>query len=271
MNSAGRPIVAEAPGVRITASARGAHLMSWTTHGIDRLWMSPLSRVGQSEALRGGVPILFPQFGTFGTLPKHGFARTAQWQPVRAPAEQGRATLSFGLADSEETRAVWPHPFRTRVDISASPTDLTVVLTVENRGSQAARFTGGLHTYLVVADPQAWIEGFEGGRAWDGASTEAPHFSEVIEGRIRALDTQDLVIHGATGPVVLHDAVLGSMTVTAEGFTNRVVWNPGPGHSLPDVAPGDEAHFVCIEPTDVVPVEVPAGGVWKGRQLLSLG
>ena len=37
MTSTDRPIVAEAPGVRITASARGAHLMSWTTHGVDRL------------------------------------------------------------------------------------------------------------------------------------------------------------------------------------------------------------------------------------------
>lgn len=271
MTSGERPIVAEAPGVRITASARGAHLMSWTTHGIDRLWMSPLSRVGQSEALRGGVPVLFPQFGTFGDLPKHGFARTAEWQPVRPPVEHGRATLSFQLTDSEGTRAIWPHPFRARLEISASATDLTMVLTVANRGSQAARFTGGLHTYLAVADPEAWIEGLEGGLVWDGASTGSPHFAEALTSRVRALDTQDLVIHGVTGPVVLHDAVLGTVRITAEGFANRVVWNPGPGHALPDVAPGDEAQFVCIEPTDVVPVVVPAGESWQGRQHLSLG
>lgn len=271
MTSTDRPIVAEAPGVRITASARGAHLMSWTTHGVDRLWMSPLSHLGQAEALRGGVPVLFPQFGTFGDLPKHGFARTADWQPVRASVEQGRATLSFQLADSEETRAVWPHPFRIRLDISASPTELTMNLTVENRGSDVARFTGGLHTYLAVADPQAWIDGLVGCRVWDGASTQLPHFSEQIQGRIRALDTQDLVIHGAIAPVVLHDAVLGTTHVAAEGFSNRVVWNPGPGHRLPDVAAGDEARFVCIEPTAVVPVVLPAGGVWEGRQRLYLG
>jgi glucose-6-phosphate 1-epimerase len=266
-----RPIVAEAPGVRITASARGAHLMSWTTHGIDRLWMSPLSRHGQAQALRGGVPVLFPQFGTFGDLPKHGFARTADWEPVRVPPEQGRASLAFQLTDSEETRAVWPHPFRLRLDISASAIDLTMRLVVENRGQDVARFTGGLHTYLAVADPEAWIDGLAGCHVWDGASTESPHFSERVEGRIRALDTQDLVIAGAIAPVVLNDAVLGAMRVAAEGFANRVVWNPGPGHTLPDVAPGDEARFVCIEPTAVVPVVLPAGGVWEARQHLTLG
>jgi hypothetical protein len=37
------------------------------------------------------------------------------------------------------------------------------------------------------------------------------------------------------------------------------------------VAAGDEARFVCIEPTAVVPVVLPAGGVWEGRQRLHLG
>ncbi len=271
MTSTDRPIVAEAPGVRITASARGAHLMSWTTHGVDRLWMSPLSHHGQAEALRGGVPVLFPQFGTFGDLPKHGFARTSDWQPVRAASDQGRATLSFQLTDSEETREVWPHAFRAQLDISASDTELTMILRVQNRGQDVARFTGGLHNYLAVADPHAWIEGLEGCHAWDGVSTGSPHFSERIGGQVAALDTQDLVIHGALAPVVLHDAVLGTLHVAAEGFSNRVVWNPGPGHALPDVAAGDEARFVCIEPAAVVPVVLPAGGVWEARQRLYLG
>jgi glucose-6-phosphate 1-epimerase len=271
VTSTDRPIVAEAPGVRITASARGAHLMSWTTDGVDRLWMSPLSRYGQAEALRGGVPVLFPQFGTFGDLPKHGFARTAGWEPLRAPLEHGRASLAFQLTDSEETRAVWPHPFRARLDISASPVELTMTLAVENRGQDVARFTGGLHTYLTVVDPEAWIEGLAGCHVWDGVSTQVPRFTGRVQGPIRALDAQDLVISGALAPVVLHDAVLGSLHLAAEGFSNRVVWNPGPGHALPDVAPGDESRFVCIEPTAVVPVVLPAGGVWEASQRLHVG
>ena len=80
--------------------------MSWTTHGVDRLWMSPLSDPSQSDALRGGVPVLFPQFGTFGDLPKHGFARTSDWREVPAPTTPGRAALSFELTDSPATRGL---------------------------------------------------------------------------------------------------------------------------------------------------------------------
>ena len=271
VSSSDAPIVAQAPGVRITARARGAHLMSWTTQGVDRLWMSPLSDVGQPEALRGGVPVLFPQFAAFGALPKHGFARTATWQPVRVDAEPGRAALSFQLEDSAATRAHWPHPFHLRLDVSASAEDLLMVLTVTNRGGDAARFTGGLHTYLAVVDPNARISGLQGSHAWDGVSTADPTFSEPIDAPIRALETQDRVIAGVSGPLVLQDEVLGTMRVSAAGFTDRVVWNPGPGHSLPDVAPGDERYFVCIEPTCVVPVALAGGATWSGEQQLSLG
>jgi glucose-6-phosphate 1-epimerase len=265
------PMSAEAPGVRITACPRGAHLMTWTTEGVERLWMSPLSGCGDAAAIRGGVPVLFPQFGTFGTLAKHGFARTADWTAVPPSGRPGRAELAFELPDSVATRAIWPHPFRARLEVSASARELEVSLTVANLGSTAATFTGGLHTYLAVTDPDAWIEGLAGAHAWDGMSTSQPRFTQPLGQRVPALATQDLVIQGAQDPVVLHDATLGRMSVIGEGFPNRIVWNPGPDSGLPDVAPGDEARFVCIEPTAVTPLDLLGGASWTGRQRLVLG
>jgi glucose-6-phosphate 1-epimerase len=265
------PFSAEAPGVRISACPRGAHLMTWTTEGVERLWMSPLSACGDVAALRGGVPVLFPQFGTFGALAKHGFARTADWTAVPPAGDPDRAELAFELDDSEATRAIWPHPFHARLEISATARELQMSLTVANLGSDAATFTGGLHTYLAVADPDAWIEGLSGGHAWDGGSTSQPRFTQPLDQRVPALATQDLVIQGVSGPVVLHDEVLGRMSVIGEGFPNRIVWNPGPDSGLPDVAPGDEARFVCIEPTAVTPLVLPGGASWTGRQRLVLG
>ncbi len=262
-------IAAEAPGVRITARSRGAHLMQWTTHGVDRLWLSPLSDIDQAGALRGGVPVLFPQFAAFGPLPKHGFARTADWEPVpvRNPSAE-RAEVSFQLRDSEATRQLWPHAFEMTLDVRASAEDLTMVLTITNTGREAAHFTAGLHTYLAVSDPQATITGLEGCHEWDGAQTSDPAFSRRIGGPLRALDERDAVIAGAQAPVVLNDDILGSVQVAAEGFAHRVVWNPGPGQQLPDVAPGDESAFVCIEPVSVIPIALSPGAVWEGRQQL---
>jgi glucose-6-phosphate 1-epimerase len=269
-----RPVSAEAADVSITACPRGAHLLTWTTRGVERLWRSPLSECGGGAAIRGGVPVLFPQFGTFGALVKHGFGRTSEWRRVEPsvdPSAGRRAMLAFEMDDSEATRAVWPHPFRAKLQISASADDLEMVLTVVNRGHDLARLTAGLHTYLAVADPKATITGMGGCHAWDGASTSAPRFTIKLPDRIWALDTQDLVVHGAEAPVVLHDSVLGTVSVSASGFPNRVVWNPGPDNDLADVAPGDEARFVCIEPAAVIPIILPGGGTWEGRQKLTLG
>lgn len=270
MTNTDQAIVAEAPGVRIAARARGAHLMSWTTNGVERLWMSPLSRIEQPDALRGGIPVLFPQFGGFGDLPKHGFARTAMWEQIPTTAEPDRATLAFELTDTPETRAVWPHEFRTRLFISASATELTMALLIDNLGRTPVRFTAGLHNYLAVADPQAWIEGLAGCFAWDGASTVEPKFNIRLGKHVTALVEQDLVVRGAIAPLILHDAVLADLHLAARGFSNRVVWNPGPSHELADVAAGDESGFVCIEPVDVRPVVLPGGGAWEGRQRLHL-
>ena len=259
-------VEAQAPGVRITATPRGAHLLTWTTDGVERLWMSPLSGPEAEGAIRGGIPVLFPQFGTFGDLVKHGFARTMEWRSVDAPEVPDAATLAFELTDTDETRALWPHTFHARIDITATATHLEETLRVTNLGDQHALFTGGLHAYLSVADPDAWIDGLSGTHAWDGDSTASPQFTNVLGPQVRALDEQDLIIRGAVGPLTLVDEQQGRLLVAGDGFAHRVVWNPGPNHTLPDVAPGGEGQFVCIETVAVTAIHLPAGSTWEGTE-----
>ncbi len=264
-------IRAEAPGVSVTACAHGGHLMTWTTHGVERLWMSPMSGCsGGGAAIRGGVPVLFPQFGTFGPMVKHGFARTSRWQLLSCPELTDLAALRFELVHDEQTLAIWPHEFRARLELAASATELRMRLVVDNLGHDHAEFTAGLHTYLRVADPQAWISGVIGGKVWDGRSVSDPQFTEPVGQTVAALAEQDLVMHGVVAPLELHDGQLGVVRVSAQGFPNRVIWNPGPEHGLADVPPGGAAGFVCIEPAAVTPIRVPGGGTWEGSQRITV-
>ena len=59
----------------------GAHVTSWRPMGEadDRLYLSARSEFSGAAAIRGGVPVIFPQFAAEGPLPKHGFARTTTW------------------------------------------------------------------------------------------------------------------------------------------------------------------------------------------------
>jgi glucose-6-phosphate 1-epimerase len=71
--------------------------------------------------------------------------------------------------------------------------------------------------------------------------------------------------------VTLDDPVFGPLTITADGFADRVVWNPGPDAVLGDVPPGGAVGFVCVEPAQLSPVTLAPGETWTGRQTLEAG
>jgi hypothetical protein len=85
---------------------------------------------------------------------------------------------------------------------------------------------------------------------------------------LRATTSRDIAVMGAREPLVLDDPVLGPLEISAEGFSDRVVWNPGPGHGLADVPEGGERDFVCIEAAELTAVTVQPGDTWRGRQTL---
>ena len=67
----------------------GAHLASWqTSDGEEQFFVSSTAEYGGGKAIRGGVPICWPQFADRGSGPKHGVCRTsAEWTVVRPSPE----------------------------------------------------------------------------------------------------------------------------------------------------------------------------------------
>src|SRR3954467_15578938 len=96
------PISVEAGGARAEIRCYGAHVTSWTTpDGDERLFMSARSAFRDGAAIRGGVPIIFPRFGTVGEgpVPRHGFARTRTWERLACDA----SSATFRLSDDDAT------------------------------------------------------------------------------------------------------------------------------------------------------------------------
>lgn len=121
------------PVVRVTHSSGasvelvtfGAHILSFkTSTGQPLLYLSSKAALDGTKAIRGGIPIAFPQFAAQGPLPMHGFARTSTW--TLDSVGDGVAQLS--LQDSDTTRAVWPHAFRLTYNISFDDDHLSTIL-----------------------------------------------------------------------------------------------------------------------------------------------
>jgi glucose-6-phosphate 1-epimerase len=110
----GHPAVAlrASDGARATILLHGGHLVSWIPAGGDeQLYVSPTSQYGEGQAVRGGVPVIFPQFSNRGTLPRHGLLRTRGWELGETVSHGGHAQAVLRFTANDDTRALWPHYF----------------------------------------------------------------------------------------------------------------------------------------------------------------
>ncbi|MES2944107.1 MAG: D-hexose-6-phosphate mutarotase [Pseudomonadota bacterium] len=286
-------------GDRVRIALHGAHVLSWTTaDGQERLYLSPRALIDGQSAIRGGVPICFPQFNNRvlngQTLPKHGFARTESWTLQSVEQTATFATARLRLGSNEATRKLWPHEFVATLTVELAADRLCLVFEVQNTGLQAWPFALALHTYLQVQDiSQTRLLGLEGLVFWDGVQ-------HLTQPEVRSLQL-------ATGP----DSALGfdaetdrvyedvhrdaeadrPIHVTQANFevrqqsgdtvrlsqsaslTDTVVWNPGVDRcaALNDMPPDGYRHMLCVEAACInSPVNLAAGQSWSGWQALDV-
>ena len=161
-------IVRSRDGAIAEAYALGAHVTSWRPAPGDdeRLFLSDRAEFRDGTAIRGGIPVIFPQFAEEGPLPRHGFARTSMWTFASAQEEMdGAVVVSFQLHDTPATRAIWPISFRATLSLRLGGARLTVKLSVENTDGKPFDFTAALHSYLRVDDAsRAQVLGLQNGR-----------------------------------------------------------------------------------------------------------
>jgi len=262
-------------GAQAIVTLQGAHLVSWLPAGsaLERLYLSPTSAFAKGQAIRGGVPVVFPQFSNRGPLPNHGFARTCAWQlqhSERGP--RGEALAVLRLDDDAQMRTVWPHAFVLELGVRVLGDSLTLELTCTNTGAASMPFTCALHTYLRVAEvSNVALEGLRGQAYWDkvdGLDKSQDAELLVIDGevdRVYAGVRQDLSLHESPG------ATTGALRIAQRGFDDVVVWNPGAQRCamLPDMPVQGYRQMLCVEAARIAqPVQLQGGQRWQGTQQL---
>jgi glucose-6-phosphate 1-epimerase len=258
-------------GDRLLVALHGAHVLSWVSGGQERLYLSPQSILDGQAAIRGGVPVCFPQFNQRGPtaerLPKHGFARNVAWQADAPELGAEHARLTLRLKDNFQTRAWWPQAFALALHIDLSPGAVQLTLDVHNTDTQALAFSGALHTYLAVPDlTQATLQGLGDQPEWDSLTDTHAQAADTI----RFAAEFDRVYEAGPRPMTLNQALHISQSPS---WANTVVWNPAQDlcKRLADMPEDGWRHMLCVEAAQVYePITLPAGGRWAGWQRLSL-
>ncbi len=230
----------------------GAHLVSWkTADGVQRLFCSAKSALDGSRAIRGGVPVIFPQFAERGTGMRHGFARVSTWRLD----EEGPGWAQFTLTDADlapALRQAWSHGFALTLRVALEDGALALMLTVRNTGSDAFTFSSALHTYFQV-----------------GAIGDVT-IGGLPDGPLRINDKIDQIFGGVAGPLTLAQPS-GTLTLTQTGFHDAVVWNPGQAdtRALADMEDDEYLRCVCIEPAQIAGVTLAPMATWRGEHRVS--
>lgn len=258
-----------ADGASAMATLQGAHVVSWTPAGGEEvLFVSERSAFEPGRAIRGGIPVCFPQFAERGPLVKHGFARTLPWlfQGAENTARGARAT--FALESTPATLALWPHAFGLELAATVGQERLEVALQVTNRGPEALSFAGALHTYLRTADATlARLLGLRGVRYAD---------REPAATGVEPRDAVDFVapidrVYFSAPPSTRLEGGGRLIGIDQHGFADTVVWNPGAAlaQTMADMPSGGWRHMVCVEAATVEPALIlQPGARWRGAQTL---
>ena len=259
-----------ATGARAVVSLFGAQVLSWIpAGGQERLYLSESALFDGRSAIRGGIPVCWPQFAAQGRLPRHGLVRTLPWQVLDERAGAGYALVTLRITDDEATWAQWPHGFALELTVLLEGQRLDVELEVENSGHGAMVFTGALHTYLRTREVEhAQLEGLSGTEYRDSSAGGA---SVRDSGEFLAIEGEtDRIYSGVQRPLLLREPQQ-SLGINIEGFPDVVVWNPWEHKcaALPDMAASDFRRMLCVEAAQARrPQELEAGERWHGRQSL---
>jgi glucose-6-phosphate 1-epimerase len=254
-------------GASAIATLQGAHLVSWIpSGGEESLYVSERSPFEAGRAIRGGIPIVFPQFADRGPLGQHGFARTQPWRFTGESETEAGSRATFELESSLQTETLWPHAFHLVLTATIAGPRLDVQLRVTNTGEAAFAFAAALHTYLRVTEAATLrLEGLQGTRYVDRGGS-----AEGVETRawVTAEQPIDRVYFAAPPATRLEDAGR-ALRIEQRGFTDTVVWNPGRERTaaMADMEPEGFRKMFCVEAAAIEPtVCLAPGAAWSGGQ-----
>ncbi|MES2391311.1 MAG: D-hexose-6-phosphate mutarotase [Acidobacteriota bacterium] len=249
---------------RVTTSActaeiylQGAHLTQWQPIGHEPvLFLSERSHLAPGEAIRGGIPVLFPWFGTRTATashprtdgPKHGFARTTPWKLAFAALSGDDLHLTLTLGPSDISRSFGYDHFQVAYELILGR-ELRLRLTVANQAETPLNFEEALHTYFAVGDIRTVsLTGLEGAEYLD--KVEGFTRKRQIQPAVTfSAETDCLYLNTATTVTIDDSALHRRIHVAKTNSQNTVVWNPWSAltATLADMDPDAWLRMLCVE------------------------
>lgn len=236
------------PKAHTRISLFGAHLLSFTpANSAPVIWMSDDAIFNGVKAIRGGIPICWPWFGPAQesptvqplaqtqNFPSHGFARNSHWQLLESQSNDDSCRIRLQLTPSSNTKKLWSHDFNLIAEFIISES-LTLNLITHNTGNNSFDYSGALHSYFQISQPDAiQVHGLDN-------NNPAPR---TLTGAV------DIVCDAPAATITLEDKQLRhKIAINNQGNNAMVVWNPWQvgAKAFTDMPDDGYQTMFCLEP-----------------------
>jgi len=266
-------IVIEHSNVKAKVSLYGGQVLSWQPCGEKEVfWLSKDSNFEKGKAIRGGIPLCWPWFGTHPNdidkkAGNHGFAREQLWQvdDITVSEEGVEVVLSW---QGENMSDLWPLACQLQQVLFFGRTFKQTLL-MKNLSNVDSYYTGALHSYLSVSSPSNIKI----------AALEQANFDDKISGEFNkaqplenGIGPVDRIYHTNSVMNIVDNKWQRTIELKATNTQQWVFWNPGVelANNMADIHLKGEHEFVCLEAANTQMQLIAAGTVVKIEQQISV-
>ncbi|ORX90119.1 galactose mutarotase-like protein [Basidiobolus meristosporus CBS 931.73] len=227
-------------GAAATISLYGATVTSWKVKDAERLFVSQKAILNGTKAIRGGIPLVFPNFGKAEApnpaagLPQHGFARITR--------------CLNGVQIGPDFRKIWPLTFELVYTVILKADTLETNLTDVSNAS-----VSGLHGYQYT-DKVKCIEGKE--------DRSAIQVNSEVDSVYKNVTSLELKLNHGHGKALF---------IRKNNLDDAVIWNPWVerANGMADFGDDEYKSMICVECGIVVnPIRLDPDDVWEGGQIV---
>lgn len=230
---------------------QGGQLIHFQRKGHPPLiYLSKTAQYDGIKAIRGGVPICWPWFGTAAAtlndnLPAHGFARTSKWSVSAMSETDGTLEIEFSFNANEATKKQWNNDFSLTLKASLS-NHIILSLITKNTGEKHFTYRGALHTYLNIGNiNQCSVNGLAADYFDSLDSKQKSNPTPLtINNRVDSIypSTEDSLI-------INDDLNKRKITISNNGNDSVVVWNPwvNGARNFIDMPDNGYQTMLCVE------------------------
>mmetsp|Transcript_7425 Transcript_7425/g.13407 ORF Transcript_7425/g.13407 Transcript_7425/m.13407 type:complete len:391 (-) Transcript_7425:1362-2534(-) len=273
-------------GQRVVVYTFGATVTSWKARADskaseDVFFLSDVAKYDGKTAIRGGIPVCFPQFGPYGKLSQHGFARNTQWTIKSSsvlPDKSVELILELDSTADQPMIEQWcaqgqsfSVEYAIRLSFTGLETALSVTNTTSDPSADALEITAAFHNYFQVTDiANARVFGLEHCKFADRLANDEESTEKDDGGAGKPVESATDRIYFST-PEELAVFDFASLRVVKLKKTptmpDATLWNP---YGADGCDPGWK-RFLCLETAAIQkPIKLSSGESWTGAQLIAV-